>query len=41
MNRVVVVVLVVAAFVFPSRAGRTRKPQHHGIVDRPLADIPQ
>ena len=27
--------------VFPSRAGRTRKPQHHGIVDRPLADIPQ
>ena len=27
--------------VFTGRAGRTRKPQHHRIVDRPLADIPK
>ena len=27
--------------VFAGRAGRTRKPQHHRIVDRPLADIPK
>ena len=26
--------------VFPGGAGGARKPQHHGIVDRPLADIP-
>jgi hypothetical protein len=25
--------------VFPGRAGRTRKPQHHRIIDRPLAYI--
>jgi hypothetical protein len=27
--------------VFAGRAGRTRKPKHHGIVDRSLADIHQ
>jgi hypothetical protein len=27
--------------VLSRRAGRTRKPQHHRIVDRPLADIPE
>ena len=27
--------------VFAGRAGRTRKPQHHRIIDRPLADIPK
>ena len=27
--------------VFAGRAGRARKPQHHRIVDRPLADIPK
>jgi len=25
--------------VFAGRAGRTGKPQHHGIVDRPLTDV--